>query len=263
MLPADACALAQEFTPPALASSPRRTDLGSDGFIAAAISPSAPAFPNSPNPLSRSVPEQRTEADCLLGCTGRDASVRGCFRTQAMGASTRSSHGSSPSRNFGAGRVSTQRCGGGRARPGDGARPDRSCAPGCSLWGQMPVRASPLVHEVQGTPGPRGSESATPRAASTSDLRSKRFSVGEDVHDSVSFLASSFSLLPPQRANHTHTLAHSYTYTSIPTFTIPFPHSSMASQLFIFSTKNFLKGEWGRRWFWDGQLKFGLGFAFP
>lgn len=61
-----------------LVPAPRRADLGSDGFIAAAISPSAPAFPNSPNPLSRSVPGRRTEANCLLERAGSDARVTRC-----------------------------------------------------------------------------------------------------------------------------------------------------------------------------------------
>lgn len=100
MLPADACALAQEFTPPAPVPAPRGAELGSDGFIATAISSSTPAFPNSPNPLSRSVSDLGTEVDGLPGCTRRAASARGCFHTQALGASTQSSHGSPPPRNF-------------------------------------------------------------------------------------------------------------------------------------------------------------------
>lgn len=96
LLPADACALAQEFTPPAPVPAPRGAELGSDGFIAAAISSSTPAFPNSPNPLSRSVSDLGTEVACLPGCARRAASVRGCLHTQALGASTQSSHGSPP-----------------------------------------------------------------------------------------------------------------------------------------------------------------------
>lgn len=125
MLPADACALAQEFTPPALVPAPRRADLGSDGFIAAAISPSAPALPNSPNPLSRSVPGRGTEADCLLGCAGRDASVSGCVFTLKPWGHLRalpSTLSPPPPRNFEAWRVSTPRVGAGSGRGWGGGR---------------------------------------------------------------------------------------------------------------------------------------------
>lgn len=150
MLPADACALAQEFTPPALVPAPRRADLGSDGFIAAAISPSAPAFPNSPNPLSRSVPGRGTEANCLPECAGSDASCD-LVSHSGDGASARSSlselwgwESLHPEVRVGVAR---------RARPGAWASPQGCWAPGRTRWGQIPVWASPPAHEVR----PRGS----------------------------------------------------------------------------------------------------------
>lgn len=159
MLPADACALAQEFALPALVSTPRGADLGSDGFIAAAISPSAPAFPNSPNPLSRSVPEpgnQGRQPAEVCGARCEREWVR--FHTQAMGASRRFSCGSPPLGTWRLEESPPRRVwSGGRARPGAGSRPDRSRAPGWTLWSPIPARASPSAHEVQDTPGPRGS----------------------------------------------------------------------------------------------------------
>lgn len=245
MLPADACALAQEFTPPAPVPAPRGAELGSDGFIATAISSSTPAFPNSPNPLSRSVSDLGTEVDGLPGCTRRAASVRGCFHTQALGASTQSSHGSPPPRNFVAGSLHPEMGGRRSARPEDRAGLDRSRAPGCPQWGQTPLLPFPPAHEIQGSPGPRGSESASPRAASASGPRSKCFSVGEEVHFWLLGLVS-FHRREPNTRTQLHTLTRVLLFKVHPLFLSrfpPLPHSSVASQLFIFSTKNFLTEE--------------------
>lgn len=213
MLPADACALAQEFTPPALVPAPRRADLGSDGFIAAAISPSAPAFPSSPNPLSRSIPGRRTQADCLLECAGSDASVTWCvFALEPWGHLHALPLALFPFGTLGLGESPALGGAGGQG-PETGSEPIDAAHLDARGEAISPVQASPPACEVQ----PRGFESATPRAASASDLRSKCFPVGEDVHDSVSFLTFRFRLLPPQRVKHacTHTRAHTYTHTSI------------------------------------------------
>lgn len=144
-----------------------------------------------------------------------------CFPTQAMGASARSPPGlSSPWELCGGGvggelEDSPPRVGGwaGKGKTRGLGPPLRCPAPGGTRCGLIPVPASPPAREVQ----PGGCGSATPRAASASDLRSKCFSVGEDVHGSVSFLAFRFNLLPLQTVKHAraHTHAHTHLRTEI------------------------------------------------
>lgn len=129
-----------------------------------------------------------------------------------------------------------------RARPENGASLDRSRAPGCPRWGQSPLLPFPPAHEVQGSPRPRGSNSATARAALASDPRSKCFSAGEEVHFWLLGLVS-FHRRQPNTRTQLHTLTRILLFKVHPPFLLshfpPLPHSSVASHLFIFSTKNF------------------------
>lgn len=207
-----------------LVPAPRRADLGSDGFIAAAISPSAPAFPNSPNPLSRSVPGRRTEANCLLERAGSDARVTRCvFPLKQWGHLHARPRALFPLGTLAggwgeAGRLSTPGWEAGEGKTRGLGPPLRCRAPGGTRCGLIPVPASPPAREVQ----PGGCGSATLRAASASDLRSKCFSVGEDVHGSVSFLVFRFNLLPLQTVKHARAHTHAHTHLRTQTLTLLF-----------------------------------------
>lgn len=150
-----------------------------------------------------------------------------------------------PFRNSGAGRASTPRWGWGW-REGPGPEP----GPVPRGAGHLDARGG--ARSPSGPPHlPTRFDLADPqpsRAASASDLRSKCFSVGEEGHDSVSFLAFRFSLLPLQRVEHTRahtcTLIHllldlKSTLSSHFHDPSPLPHSSGVSWLFIFPAKTF------------------------